>query len=125
MGRELAAVAAGGAVGALARAGVQELLPRADGFPWATLGTNVVGSLLLALLSTRVALRTRPLLALALGPGVLGGFTTLSAYAGEARALTADGHPLLAAAYVVGTLAACLLAVVLVQLARPRPEVPA
>lgn len=112
------AVAAGGAVGALARLGIAELLPRGDGFPWATLGTNVVGSLLLALLTTVVAVRSRPLLAVALGPGVLGGFTTLSAYAGEARALTADGHPLLAATYVVGTLAACLLAVALVHRTR-------
>ena len=108
------AVAVGGAVGALVRAGLQDLLPTGDGFPWTTLGINVVGSALLALLTTLVAVRSRPVLAVALGPGVLGGFTTLSAYAGEARALTADGHPLLAGAYVVGTLAACLLAVALV-----------
>jgi fluoride ion exporter CrcB/FEX len=42
----------------------------------------------------------------------------LSTYAEETRVLVADDHPLLAAAYVVGTLAACLLAVALVHRVR-------
>ena len=46
-----------------------------------------------------------------LGPGVLGGYTTLSTYADQGRALLADGRAGLAAAYLAGTLAACLLAV--------------
>ena len=46
-----------------------------------------------------------------LGTGVLGGFTTLSTYSEQARALAAQGRVGLAASYVVGTLAACLLAV--------------
>lgn len=112
------AVAVGGAAGALARYGLLEAFPHGDGFPWATLGINVSGSALLALLATLVAVRTRPLLAIALGPGVLGGFTTLSTYAEETRVLVADGRPLLAAAYLVGTLAACLLAVALVHRVR-------
>ena len=57
----------------------------------------------------------------ALGPGLLGGFTTLSAYAEEARGLVADGRAGLAAAYVLGTLAACLLAVAAARL-RDLPE---
>jgi CrcB protein len=47
----------------------------------------------------------------ALGPGVLGGYTTLSTYAEQGRALLADGRAGLAAAYLLGTLAACLVAV--------------
>jgi CrcB protein len=48
-----------------------------------------------------------------LGPGLLGGFTTLSTYAEQARALAAAGRTALAGAYVLGTLAACLVAVLL------------
>jgi len=48
-----------------------------------------------------------------LGTGVLGGYTTLSTYAEQTRALLASGHVATAAAYVVGTLAACLAAVAL------------
>jgi CrcB protein len=57
------------------------------------------------------ALRHRPLLALALGPGLLGGYTTLSTYAEETRALLADGATATALTYLLGTLAACLVAV--------------
>lgn len=111
MRRELLAVAVGGAVGALARWSLSGLGPDDQVFPWATLAINVAGCFALALLPALPAVRDRALLLVALGPGLLGGFTTLSAYAEEARALVADGHPGLAAAYVVGTLGACLLAV--------------
>ncbi|MCP6457180.1 CrcB family protein, partial [Klebsiella pneumoniae] len=73
---------------------------------------NVAGCFALALLPALPAVRDRALLLVALGPGLLGGFTTLSAYAEEARILVADGRTGLAAAYVVGTLGTCLLAVV-------------
>lgn len=116
------AVAVGGAVGALARAGLSALVPHDDGFPWTTFALNVSGSLLLALLVTLAAVRTHPVLVAGLGPGLLGGFTTLSTYAEETRVLVADGRPVLAAAYVVGTLAACLLAVALVHRVRSHPR---
>lgn len=104
-------MAAGGAAGALGRWSVSGLAPDGQVFPWGTLAVNVVGCFLLAVLATLPAVRDRALLAVGLGPGLLGGFTTLSAYAEESRVLVAEGHPGLAAAYVVGTLAACLLAV--------------
>jgi CrcB protein len=104
----LGAVAAGGAAGALLRWGAGELVPEGDGFPWTTLAVNVVGSLVLALLPMVVE---GPLVALALGPGLLGGFTTLSAYAEQARVLAADGRAGLAGTYVVVTLAGCVGAV--------------
>ena len=44
---------------------------------------------------------------------MLGGFTTFSAYADQGRGLLADGRPALAAAYLFGTLAACLAGVTL------------
>ena len=108
----LASVALGGAAGALLRFGLTTALPdRAGSFPWTVLAVNVVGCFLLALLPALAVVRRRPLLIPLLGPGVLGGFTTLSAYAEQTRALVAGGHDLLAASYVMGTLAACLLGV--------------
>lgn len=108
----IASVALGGAAGALLRFGLTTAFPdRSGSFPWTILAVNVVGCFLLALLPALSAVRRRPLLTPLLGPGVLGGFTTLSAYSEQARALVAGGHDLLAASYVVGTLAACLLAV--------------
>jgi len=110
--RLLVAVAAGGAVGALARWGLTEAFPAdPDAFPWATFAINVVGSFALALLLTREAVRRRRALAAGLGPGVLGGFTTLSAYSEQTRALLDHDRTGTAALYLVGTLAACLVAV--------------
>jgi fluoride exporter len=106
-------VALGGAIGALLRWWLGEAVLDGGGFPWTTFGINVSGSLLLALLPALSAVRRRPALAAALGPGVLGGYTTLSAYSEQSRALLASGELLTATAYVVGTLAACLAAVTL------------
>ena len=106
-------VAAGGAGGAVLRWLLGELVPNGSGFPWTTFGINVVGSFVLATLPAFGVIRRRELLALALGPGVLGGFTTMSTYADQGRGLLADGRPALAAAYLFGTLAACLVGVAL------------
>ena len=106
-------VAAGGSAGAVLRWLMEQQAQGGPGFPWTTFAINVVGSLALAALPALVAVRRRPLLALALGPGMLGGFTTLSTYAEEGRALLADGRTALAATYLLGTLAAALVAVAL------------
>jgi CrcB protein len=109
----LLAVAVGGAMGAGARWGVSELVPAAGGFPWPTLLVNVSGSLLLGVLMVLVVdvYETHHLVRPFLGVGVLGGFTTFSTYALETRDLLALGEYLLAAAYLVGSVVACLLAV--------------
>jgi CrcB protein len=109
------AVAVGGAVGGTLRWWLGELVPDGDGFPWTTLAINITGSLALALLPAVTAVRRRPVLVAGLGPGLLGGYTTLSTYAEQARALLADGDAALAAAYLLGTLAACLVAVTLAE----------
>ncbi|GAA4374695.1 CrcB family protein [Nocardioides caricicola] len=121
--RLVVAVAVGGALGALARWGVGEAFPTgAEAFPWATFAVNVVGSFALALLPAFALVRRSRTVAVALGPGVLGGFTTLSAYSEQARALLDADRVGVAALYLVGTLAACLLAVsVGSRLAGPEP----
>ena len=117
---QLLGVAVGGALGAVLRWWLGELVPSGAGFPWATFAVNVSGSAALAALPAVAAVRRRPALAAALGPGLLGGYTTLSAYSEEVRALLADDRVWTAGAYLAGTLAACLVAVVLVsQLSTP------
>ena len=112
--RLIAAVAVGGALGALVRWSLGVLYPDHTGaFPWTTLGINVAGSFVLGLLPAIGAVRRRQLLTVAVGPGVLGGFTTLSSYAVQCRALVASGRVGLATAYLLGTLVACLAAVAL------------
>jgi CrcB protein len=108
----LGVIALGGAAGASARHEISVLFPDAgSGFPWTTFAINVVGSLLLAALPALSVVRRHPHLPPLLGTGVLGGFTTLSAYSEQARHLVASGSTEVAAAYVLGTLGACLLAV--------------
>jgi len=108
----LVVVALGGAVGALARYGLSVAFPDpAAGFPWTIFAVNVAGCFLLALLPASGFVRRHPHLPPLLGTGVLGGFTTLSTYAEQTRGLVRSGHTVTAALYVVGTLAACLVAV--------------
>jgi CrcB protein len=109
----LVAVAAGGALGGTVRWWLGDLVPDGGGFPWTTFVINVTGSLALALLPALPAVRRRQVLAVGLGPGVLGGYTTLSTYAEQGRALLGDGRAGLGAAYLLGTLLACLVAVIL------------
>jgi CrcB protein len=112
-GRALLAVAAGGALGAMARYAIDLMADRLGvALPWATLTINLVGSLLMGLLVSYVLthparhLLWRPFL----GAGVLGGFTTFSAFAGDAVLLADEGARAASAAYVAATLAGGLLA---------------
>jgi CrcB protein len=111
----LAAIAAGGALGALARQLVGEAWPTESGaFPWGTFLVNVSGSLLIGVLMAVLGLLpahhrlVRPFL----GVGILGGFTTFSTYAVQSHALVRAGHPVVAMTYLGGTVLATLLAVV-------------
>jgi fluoride exporter len=105
----LAAVAAGGLLGAPARYGLSVLLPPAPGrFPWATFVVNVSGSLGLGALLVLVRERRpdsrylRPFAA----TGFLGSYTTFSTFAVEVRSLLADRQVALALAYALGSLLA-------------------
>ncbi len=109
------AVALGGALGAVLRWALGDAVPDGAGFPWTTFVINVTGSLVLAWLPAIGAVRRRQVLAAALGPGLLGGYTTLSAYSEQARVLLADGQTTTALLYLLGTLAACLVAVAAVS----------
>jgi CrcB protein len=109
----LAAVALGGALGALARHGLGLAVgPAGTGWPWATLTANLSGSLLLGVLLVLVergrgSRLARPFL----GVGVLGGYTTMSTYGVETQQLLLAGRPGLAAGYACATLLGALAAV--------------
>ena len=103
------AILAGGAVGALTRAGVAEALPHAAGeWPWSTFCVNLAGAALLAWLTTRLGEMVAPTRywRLLLGTGFCGALTTFSTVQVETIQLADDGHPSLALAYVTASLAA-------------------
>jgi len=111
---EWTAVAAGGALGALMRHGATmaaaQWLPR--GFPWGTLAVNVLGSLLMGV--AFVLLVERGLVAPAwrvfFTVGLLGAFTTFSAFSMDALALFGTGATARAMLYILASVATCLAA---------------
>ncbi len=111
----LAAVAVGGAAGAASRYGLGLLFPDpvGTGFPSTTFAINISGCLAIGVLAGLMdgALVVHPLARPLLGSGFLGGFTTMSTYADQARALVQAGRWSIAATYVVGTLVVAMLSV--------------
>lgn len=99
----LLAVALGGALGAVLRVAVAELAKArlGDGLPYGTLLVNVVGSFAIGMLAA-LLLRpgvAEPRWAAFLIPGLLGGFTTFSAYSLEVVRLVEQGRPGAAVGY--------------------------
>jgi CrcB protein len=110
----LAAIAAGGAMGALARYGTAAAIhvPK-DGFPWATLWTNLSGSLVLGFALSVILERypTNRYLRPFFATGFVGAFTTFSTFAVETDLLVKDGHAGTAALYVIVSILCGLLLV--------------
>lgn len=106
--RRLAAIYAGGTLGALARVGLAELAPHGAGdWPWATFAVNMAGALLLGYFVAR--LRDHPEDSVAhpfLTTGICGTLTTFATLQLELFEMVDAGHMGLAAAYVGATLAA-------------------
>jgi CrcB protein len=110
----LLAIAAGGALGTLARYGVDRAVAvSTEGFPWSTFAVNVAGSFLLGVILTLVTERwaptryVRPFAVI----GFCGGFTTFSTFTVEAVRRTQDGHPAVAVIYLFASLVAGMAAV--------------
>ena len=103
----LSQVALGGAIGAVLR----YLTGLAIAFPFGTLAVNIVGSFLIGVLW--VALADRGAWAALLITGVLGGFTTFSAFSLDTLLLVDSGRAPMAAVYVLASvtlsLGACAL----------------
>jgi CrcB protein len=114
--RELAAIFAGGFVGAIARALVADWLPARPGdWPWATFAVNLIGAFMLGYFATRLQERLplsayrRPLL----GTGICGAFTTFSTMQIELLRMLDGDAVALAAAYATTSVAGGFLAVAL------------
>jgi CrcB protein len=112
--RELAAIFAGGALGALVRAWLGTVVHQpAGGWPWLTFAINISGSAALAYVATRLQERLpqstyrRPLL----GTGFCGAYTTFSTMQVEVVELARGGRVGLAVAYAAASLAAGYLAI--------------
>jgi CrcB protein len=114
--RELAAIFAGGVIGALARLGLLEAFPTTAGrWPWATFVANVVGALALGYFTTRLQERL-PLSAYRrpfLGTGLCGALTTFSTMQLELLQMLDHDDGGLAAGYAAASIAAGVVAIAL------------
>ena len=110
-------VAIGGALGSVARYACSSFFVRwlGAGFPYGTLFVNVVGSYAIGVLATIAIAGGRALTATDLRAflivGILGGFTTFSAFSLETFTLARGGNLGGAAANVLLSLVLCLVAV--------------
>lgn len=108
-------VAIGGALGSMLRYGVGRwvISLTGPGFPTGTFAVNIIGGLLMGLLAGWLARIDDGVegLRLLLGVGVLGGFTTFSAFSLEVYNMIIRAEIALAAAYAISSTAGSVLAV--------------
>jgi fluoride exporter len=104
MSMPLVQVAFGGAIGSMLRYLSLVMVPA----PWGTMGINVLGSFLIGLMFVPAGrMGLSPLLL----TGILGGFTTFSAFALDTARLWTAGQAVQAAIYVAGSVILSLIAV--------------
>jgi fluoride exporter len=112
--RALAAIFAGGALGAAARALVAEALPQDPSeWPWAIFTVNLAGAFVLGYFATRLQERL-PLSAYRrpfVGTGFCGALTTFSTMQVELLQMLDDGRAGLAAGYAAASISAGVLAI--------------
>lgn len=105
--RLLLLACAGGAVGAGLRHLVNLTTVRVFGLgvPWATFAVNVVGSFAMGVLTAYLLGRLPDAVGLRifLATGILGGFTTFSAFSLDVAVLAEQGNPFHAGVYIVAS----------------------
>ncbi|MGE4248582.1 MAG: fluoride efflux transporter CrcB [Parvibaculaceae bacterium] len=108
-------IALGGAVGAVLRHGLNIGIARLAGsdFPWHTMLINISGSLVMGLLVTLMALRWNVSgeIRAFLTTGILGGYTTFSAFSLDFAVLVERKAYALAGAYALGSVVLSLVAI--------------
>jgi CrcB protein len=105
--QQIGLVALGGSIGASLRYTISSWITY-DSFPIATISVNVIGSFILGIvaLSVSQSLITTEL-ALFLGVGIVGSFTTMSAFSVETIEMLQDGNTSSAGIYIILTFALC------------------
>ena len=107
--QQVVMVALGGGIGAALRYLTSEWISN-EGFPYATLAVNLVGSFLMGTLAIALAEQVISKdLALLFGTGLLGGLTTMSAFSVETIRLIEEQQTGIAASYVGLTMVLCPL----------------
>ena len=109
----LAAIAAGGVLGAEARYAMSVLMPHDPGqWPWATWLVNISGCFLIGILMVIITELTSPhrLIRPFLGVGVLGGYTTFSTAMVDVQQMALAGHAAASLGYLVATVSAAVAA---------------
>ncbi|WP_421868546.1 fluoride efflux transporter CrcB [Pararhizobium sp.] len=108
-------VAAGGAVGSVLRylVGLWTLRSFGPAFPWGTLTVNITGSFLIGVLAEAIARKFGASVEMRvfLITGILGGYTTFSAFSLDAMTLLERGEPVTALIYVASSVLLSALAV--------------
>ena len=119
----MACVFIGGGIGACLRWGLALLLnPVSHVVPLGTLAANLIGGYLVGVAAALFAIKggLPPELRLFAITGVLGGFTTFSAFSNEVVSMLAEGRPgwatLTAAAHLFGSLALTAVGIATVRL---------
>lgn len=110
-------VAAGGALGSMARYGVSEMVSRLAGgsqFPYGILSVNLLGGFFIGLLTGLMAhhISLSPEARAFLVVGVLGGFTTFSAFSLDIVLLMQRGQNFAALFYIMGSVVGAVFALV-------------
>lgn len=106
-------IAAGGAIGAALRFLMSSGIARlGSAFPWGTLAVNVLGSLVMGLLVGLFAVKVQASQEVRafLTTGVLGGFTTFSAFSADTALLIERNEMMAASLYVLGSVVLSLAA---------------
>lgn len=107
MHRDFLLVALGGAVGSAMRYGLSLLTAAWQWSPlWGTIGANVAGSFLIGVGMGACSGGWQLLMVV----GLCGGFTTFSTFSAQSLGLMQEGRFGLAAAYILGSVAICLIA---------------
>jgi len=108
-------IALGGALGATSRFFVSSTIARmiGHGFPWGTVLVNVVGSFIMGALISFMAIKwsASPEMRAFLTTGVLGGFTTFSAFSLDFATLIERKETVAAIGYAAGSVSLSILAV--------------
>jgi len=113
---KLLLVFVGGGFGSVARYAMMKIIGRlmGAGFPWHTLGVNLIGALIIGALTAFMAMRVSGVESarLLLVTGFLGGFTTFSAFSLESALMWQKGDYMTLVAYVAASVTGTIIAVI-------------